>query len=424
MRQRSLSVTAAMSALGMTIALAGCGSTGDSGDVTLKLVAAEYGSSAANSTERYWLAMVAEFESRNPGIKIDIDIRPLKTIDSDVAQMVKDGKAPDIAQVGSYADYAKSGKLYTADEVLSVPTQANFLTQLTEAGTVNRIQYGVPFTASTRLLLYNKKFFRKAGLGAPADWADIKGAAQALKEQGVTTPLALPLGSEEAQTETLMWLLSGDGGYTDTADGSYSLDSSQNVKTFSWLKGLVGEGLTGPIAPKNLDRATAFQAFTSGEVGMLNGNPSLLVAAQDRGIDVGSVPLPGVEGKAESSMGVSDWAVAFKQNDHQNEITKFMDFTFDDQNVLTFVGNYDQLPVTYTANERMSANRAYRNLTKFQTPLNNSEFFPYDKTSWSIVSESIRKNIGQAVEPGSSPAGVLGGIARDADSAESAESAE
>lgn len=420
MRQRSLSVTAAISALGMTVALAGCGSTGDSEDVTLKLVAAEYGSSAANSTERYWLAMAAEFESRNPGIKIDIDIRPLKTIDADVAEMVKEGKAPDIAQVGSYADYAENGKLYTADEVLSVPTQANFLTQLTEAGTVNRIQYGVPFTASTRLLFYNKTFFKEAGLDAPKNWADIKDAARALKEQGVTTPLALPLGPEEAQSETLMWLLSGDGGYTDTADGSYSIDSSQNVTTFSWLKDLVGEGLTGPIAPKNLDRATAFKAFTSGQVGMVNGNPSLLVSAQDQGIDVGTVPLPGVGGDAESSMGVADWSVAFKQNDHRQEITKFLDFTFDDQNVLTFVGNYDQLPVTYTANEKMSANRAYRNLTKFQTPLDNSELFPYGKTSWSSVSDSIRKNVGRAVEPGSSPAAVLGGIARDAQTAESA----
>lgn len=82
--------------------------------------------------------------------------------------MVKDGKAPpDIAQIGAYADYAKAGKLYSADEMLSIPTQANFLPKLVDAGRVNRIQYGLPFVASTRLLFYNKKSFSQAGLAAP-----------------------------------------------------------------------------------------------------------------------------------------------------------------------------------------------------------------------------------------------------------------
>ncbi len=39
-----------VSALGMTAVLGGCGLTGDSGEVTLKLVAADYGDSKANSS--------------------------------------------------------------------------------------------------------------------------------------------------------------------------------------------------------------------------------------------------------------------------------------------------------------------------------------------------------------------------------------
>ncbi len=42
-----------VSALGMTVVLGGCGST-DSSDVTLRLVAADYGASAADGSQKYW----------------------------------------------------------------------------------------------------------------------------------------------------------------------------------------------------------------------------------------------------------------------------------------------------------------------------------------------------------------------------------
>jgi multiple sugar transport system substrate-binding protein len=421
-QQRYLGVTAGIAAMGMTMALAGCGATGASGDVTLKLVAADYGNGPANSSEKYWSALAKDFESKNPGIKIDVDVRSWKTVDADVAAMVKRGEAPDIAQIGAYADYVKQGALYSADELLNIPTQANFLTQLSDAGKVNRIQYGLPFVASTRLLFYNQKLFDEAGLSAPKTWADIETDAKALKAKGVPTPFALPLGTEEAQAETMMWLLSGGGGYTETADGSYSIDSAQNVKTFKWLQQkMVGAGLTGSVAPEKLDRAAAFKAFDSGNVGMLNGHPTLMQEAEKAGIKVGMVPLPGVNGKSKYSMGVADWMMAFKQNGHREQAGKFLDFTFSDKNVMDFVGQYDLLPVTYSANDVMAADSKYAALSKFQEALPTSQLPPVGKTSWAKVSESIKKNIGKAVKPGVNPSTVLGEIARDAVTAEAAE---
>ncbi|WP_046506229.1 extracellular solute-binding protein [Streptomyces odonnellii] len=411
-----------MAALGMTMALAGCGSTGGSGDVTLKLVAADYGNGSSDRSDKYWTTLATEFESKHPGIKIDVDVRSWKTVDRDVAEMVKKGRAPDIAQIGSYADYAKDDLLYTADEVLSVPTQANFLAQLSDAGKVNRIQYGLPFIASARLLFYNKKLFKSAGVSAPKNWDDIRTDAEALKANGVTTPIALPLGSEEAQGETMIWLLSGGGGYTNNADDSYDIDSDQNVKTFEWLKkNLVEEKLTGPVAPSKLDRTTAFKAFTSGQVGMLNGHPTLLLDAEREGVDVGILPLPGIDGKPKPAMGVADWMMAFKQNNHGEEIGAFLDFVFEDKNVLDFVGQYDLLPVTYSANEAMAADTRYKDLATFQKVLPTAELYPSGKRSWGGVSQDIKDHIGQAVEPGGNPAAVLGRIARDATAEETSE---
>ncbi|MEU1350476.1 extracellular solute-binding protein [Streptomyces sp. NPDC005775] len=405
----------------MTATLAGCGGAGGSDDVTLKLVAADYGTGEANKSQTYWDGVARSFEDSHPGIKVDVTVLPWTDIDREVAEMVKDGKAPDIAQIGAYADYAKAGKLYSADQMLSIPTQANFLPKLAEAGRVSRIQYGLPFVASTRLLFYNKDLFSQAGLKAPRTWDDIADDAEALKQRGVKYPFALPLGQEEAQAETMMWLLSGGGGYTDDV-GSYNIDSDENVQTFDWLKSnLVDKGLVGPVAPGKLDRAKAFEAFAKGDVGMLNGHPTLMEDAEKRGVNFGMVQLPGADGPTSAPMGVADWIMGFKQNGHRVEMGKFFDFMFSDKNVIEFADKYDLLPVTDTASAAMEDDPKSKPLHEFLAALPDAEFYPFGKTSWAQASESIKQNIGKAVEPGANPQSVLQHIAQESTAAENAE---
>ena len=424
MQQRFLGLTAALAALGMTVALTGCGSSSGSSDVTLKLVAADYDVDGGQSSKKYWSDLAAAFTAKNPGIKIDVQIESWNDVDRKVAEMVKAGKAPDVAQIGAYADYAAADKLYSADQLLSIPVQSNFLGPLVDAGEMRRVQYGLPFVASTRLLFYNKQLFKEAGIKEdPKTWDDLKDDAKKLKANtNAKYPFALPLGPEEAQAETMMWLLSGGGeGYTNQS-GSYSIDSEQNIATFDWLKAnLVEKGLTGPVAPGKLNRKEAFAAFTRGEVGMLNGHPSLMQAAQKANVQVGKVALPGITGKPKSAMGVADWIMGFKQNGHRSEIGKFLDFVFSDKNVLDFAGQNDLLPVTVSASEAMEQSPKHQDLREFLEELPTSVLPPVGKTSWAKVSESIKKNIGTAMEQGTEPKDVLGRIGRDATVAEHAE---
>ncbi|MEV6248604.1 extracellular solute-binding protein [Streptomyces sp. NPDC051742] len=421
-RRRFLGLTAAAAALGLTATMTGCGSLGgDSGDVTLRLVAADYDLTGGDTTEKYWTDLVAAFEAQHPGIKVEISIESWDDVDRKVAEMVEADKAPDIAQIGAYADYAAAGDLYAAEELLTIPVQANFLAPLVEAGEYKRTQYGLPFVASTRPLFYNQTLFDEAGIEAPTSWAELAEAAEKLKDNGVRTPFALPLGPEEAQAEALMWLLSGGGGWTDATD-RYAVDSDANIKTFDWLKkNLVGKGLTGPVAPGKLNRKAAFAAFAKGEVGMLNGHPSLLQEAAKKGVKVGQVPLPGVEGPPKAAMGVADWIMGFKQNGHRKEIGAFLNFVFADDNVLKFAGDNDLLPVTVSASSRMETEPEHADLRVFLKTLPDSQLPPVGKTSWAKVSENVKQNIGKAVTPAGRPADVLGSIGRMATTAEAAE---
>ncbi|GHF00062.1 extracellular solute-binding protein [Streptomyces werraensis] len=410
-----------MSALGLAAVLSGCGVGGASSDVTLTLVAADYGNGAADSSEKYWGDLVERYESDHPDVDIDVSVYSWNDVDRKVKEMVDAGDPPDMAQIGAYADYASQGLLYRAGDLLSIPVQADFLSQLSAAGEVNSVQYGMPFAASTRLLFYNKALFAEAGLTPPETWDELVECAEALKANGVKFPYALPLGPEEAQAETLQWLLSGDGGYTDIG-GTYGIDSTENIETVSWLRDeLVGKGLTGPVAPGELDRAKAFEAFAAGDVGMLNGHPSLMEMARKKGVKYGMVPIPGAEGRTPSTLGVADWMMAFEKNGHRDEIGDFLDFVYSEENVLKFSREYDLLPVTNSASRAMAASGQDKELKPFLDQLPLSELYPVGKMSWASVNAAIKQKIGRAVEPGGSPAGVLGELQAAAVRAESAE---
>ncbi|MFB8176262.1 extracellular solute-binding protein [Streptomyces sp. NPDC055966] len=413
--------------MGMTVLLGGCGSTGSSG-VTLRLVAADYGDSPANSSKKYWDSVVQAYEAQHSGVKVEVSVYSWNDVDAKVKAMVADGHAPDLAQIGAYADYAAAGKLYPASDLLSIRTQADFLSQLSDAGQWNHTQYGIPFGASTRVLFYNKTLFAKAGITTPpTTWDELASDAKALKDKGVTYPVALPLGPEEAQAETMQWLLSGSGsenggnGYTDDV-GTYTIDSAQNVDTFTWLKDdLVGKGLTGPVAPGRLNRADAFAAFANGQVGMLNGHPTLIQQAQQKGVQFGMVPMPGRTGKPRAAMGVADWMMAFKQNGHRDRIGDFLNFVYNEKNVLAFSRDYGLLPVTGSASTAMSESDAApdKALHPFLEQLPTSELYPVGKTSWAAVAAAVKQNIGQAVAPNGDPSGVLTRLQATATAADS-----
>ncbi|MBR8745556.1 extracellular solute-binding protein, partial [Nocardiopsis sp. MG754419] len=120
-----------------------------------RLVAAEYGDSAGNSSKKYWDELVEKYEADHPDVRVQVSVYSWNDVDRKVKEMVAAGKAPDMAQIGSYAEYAARNQLYETGQLLSIPVQADFLPQLSDAGKVRRVAYGMPFAASTRVLFYN-----------------------------------------------------------------------------------------------------------------------------------------------------------------------------------------------------------------------------------------------------------------------------
>jgi multiple sugar transport system substrate-binding protein len=406
--------------------LSGCGDEKPLGDqVTLQFVAVEHGERSGNSSQRFWDKLIGEFRFEHPGIDVDVDLYERGVIDEKVRERVAAGDVPDLAQTtGSFAGYAERDLLYSAREVMSTGTQASIMASLAQAGTVRHVQYGIPFTASTRAFFYNEDLFARAGIEEPpGTWEGLRDAALTLEAVGVETPYGLALGEEAAQAEALSWMLSNGGGYLDDG-GTYDFDSPQNVATFEWLRDeLVAPGLTNGD-PEHTDREEAYAAFTSGEVAMLNGHPGLMQLALENGIRFETAPVPGRKGPARTTTGVADWTMAFKENGHAAEIRTFLDFVYQEKYVTEYADTHDMLPVTTEAAYTMREDKDHKALWPFIESLETARFYPLGKPSWGTAAARLNGSVGGAVLEGGDPRAVLRRVQQDAVAAEAEAEAE
>jgi multiple sugar transport system substrate-binding protein len=396
------------------LALVGCSSSGSSGGgsgtTTLKLVVADYGTGPGNASAKYWNTIVTAFEKTHSDIKVNVTSIPWTNFDQQVQTMVQNKQYPDITEGDYFSNYAQDGLLYSAADVLSNP--GNLLPAFKTQGTYNGTQYGMPFTTSSRTLFYNKKLFAAAGItAAPQTWADVEADAAKIKKLG-KVGFGLPLGAEEAQAESYLWML-GDGGGYQTA-GKYTIDSPANVTAFTFLKGLVAAGDTEPN-PATVNRTDLWGQFAQGTIGMINGSPALIPIIQSAGVlkssDWTSVPIAGKTGPLSVTLGVCDNVAAFRPNGHEAQIKEFLDFAYQDKYQLAFDKEYDLLPATTTATKALSSDTVF---SPFLTALPNSVQYPSD-TAWANEKTKIQQTIGTAVT--GNPATVLTQLEQTATSA-------
>jgi multiple sugar transport system substrate-binding protein len=420
MRNRVIATGAATLVMALGLTACGGGDEGGGGEgkgKTIKVVAADYGDKASNASKPFWDKVAKDFEAANAGYKVDVQVINWTDIDKNVKNMIAAGNEPDILQTGGYADKVADDLLYKVDDVMSPATKANIDPAFAKAGEVKGAQYGIPWVSSSRVLFYNKKAFSTAGISkAPTTWAEVADAAKKIKDKkAADIPYALPLGPEETQGETMIWEMGNGGGYTDAA-GKFTLNSPQNIETFKWLQtNLVKPGLTYPN-PASTDRKTAFADFAAGKVGMMNGHPSVVQMAKDGKVDYGVATIPGKDGPLKNTLGVGDWAMAFKDGKAEKDaVKKFLDFTYTKKNLVTFAEMYNFMPVTTDAVAEMKANPKHEALKPFFEALPTAKFYPVNNTAWDVISAEIKKTGGKAASE--DPKAVLDDLQKKAEDA-------
>jgi multiple sugar transport system substrate-binding protein len=415
-------IAAAATGAAALIALAGCssnssspnstGTSTGSSSVTLSFYGADYGTGPANSTTKYWQAVADAFHAANPTITVNVQTVNWTDFPTKVATLIQNKQYPDILEGNPAPPYAQSGLIYKASDVLSASTLSNLIPKFLKDGQYQGTDYGIPFTTSTRAMYYNKKIFAAAGISTPpSTWADLQADAAKIKAKGYIG-YGMPLGSEEAQAELLLWFLGDGGGYVD-ASGTYTINSAANTAALTFMKQLAASGDT-QSNPGGTNRKDIWAEFAQGKVGMMLGSPAVIPIIQAAGMltasDYATAPIPGKDGALAATLGVHDDIVAFNANpSHQAAIKAFLDFAYQDKWQLQFDNEYDLLPATQSAATSMA--NASPMFAAFLGNIANSVNYP-SLANWTSVENQIKTQVGQAIT--GDPAQVLGAIQQSA----------
>jgi raffinose/stachyose/melibiose transport system substrate-binding protein len=177
------------------LALSGCsgssGASGSQGHVTLNYWTTTQQGPSATALP----AMVADFEKANPNITVVVTQKSTDALKTALRQSAGTSAAPDIffqwSGLGLGGTYVKQG--ITLD-LTKYYAQYKWQDRFTPAAMASVTQYGgyqgVPYSADTEGIVYNKALFAQAGItDAPTTYAELTADAQKLKAASIT-PIA------------------------------------------------------------------------------------------------------------------------------------------------------------------------------------------------------------------------------------------
>lgn len=387
----------------------GSGSESEGGATSLEMLVPSY----SDGTKALWEGVIEEFETANPDVDITLQVESWENLESVLNTKIQAGEAPDIYNGGAFSGFASEGLLYPAEDVASPETLSDFQESFAENEKFEGTQYGLPLIASARAMFYNKDLFEEAGITEPpATWDELHAAAKAITEKTGKAGYGMPLGSEEAQGESLIWM-AGNGGGFGTED-EITVDTPENLEALTFMKKMIDDGLT-QSDPGATQRTPMLNVFVQGEIGMVYGLPQTVgqIEAENPELNYGLANVATANGEP-ATLGVADRLLAFKnEGDKAEAVTKFMDFFFAAENYVNWVETEGFLPTTKSGSEALAGNET---LKPFLDMLPNAVFYPTTNPAWNATDGAFKSLLGQ-VGQGKDPAAVLQEIQAKADQA-------
>lgn len=225
--------------------------------------------SAAGAQEETLKKMVSVFESKNPGIKIDVQLTGYGDYFTTLATKVAGGNAPDVFEMNmeNFLSYMLRGQ--TADLTNLGIAKDNY-----SAGTIAAVSsdgklYAVPESFSTCVLIYNKALFDQAGVSYPTDewtWADAQTAAEKIRALGDDI-----WGYNQPITynEFYKSIASNGGSLLNADHTAFTVNSPENVAVLDAMVARVRGDKHVMATQEDLAGRGDWDLFTDGKIGMI-----------------------------------------------------------------------------------------------------------------------------------------------------------
>lgn len=356
-------------------------------ETTISILAPSY----ADSSKGDWEKVIAEFNKTYPKVKVELQIEGWEDFGAKIQSRIQSGDYPDILNDNAFAASAEAKLLHPMGEILSEEVLSNIEPALLANGVgADGAQWAVPDIASSRMLVYNTELFEKAGITeAPKTWSELEDASKRLVALGNgVVGYGMPLGSEEAQVESSLWLWGAGGSWVE--GDALKADSPKAVEAFTQMKRMHAKGLTQPQLED--DRQDLSVLFQNGRLGMMVGHGQVVADATDKGINVALAPVPSKDGQAVAT-GVTDFILAFNTKDakRRQATSAFLNLFYSDAMYEGWYQGTKLLPVTTTMIEKRKSSGTENN-KRFLEALSFVKFQPVGDTKWDALQGALQGN--------------------------------
>lgn len=258
------------------------------------------------------------YEEAHSSVELDFRIQSWSGIGPKVIKALGGKDTPDVIEVGNtqVAQYAESGGLrdLTLESMRDLGSE-DWLPGLAEPGSIGGVQYGIPWYAANRVVIYNKDLFEQAGIKAPPktreQWIADSGKLNSDGDQGMYLP-----GQNWYVLAGFIWDEGGELASEKTGDWKGALNSAAALRGMKFYEQLQALG----AGPKDADEEKPPQAnvFAKGDVAQIISTPSTATLIEKANPELkgklGYFPIPGKTEKAPGSVftGGSDLIVPEK----------------------------------------------------------------------------------------------------------------
>jgi multiple sugar transport system substrate-binding protein len=281
-------------------------------DTTLKLV------EVITSPERTQTlkSIVKDFETANPGAKVEIISLPWGQAFEKFATMVSAGDTPDVVEMPDtwLALYGENGALESLEPYLAKWDETSDLTsRALELGrATKKTAYMLPYGFYLRALFYNKKLFADAGIAEPPKTLDaFLDASKKVSAMPGKYGYCLRGGPGGLNGWVMFGATMNGSNAFFKADGSSTFADPGWEKGLAFLIDLYKKGYV-PKDSVNWGFNEVVAGFYSGTCAMLDQDPDALIAIDERmkPDDYGVAPMPkGPAGKAFPTIGYAGWSM-------------------------------------------------------------------------------------------------------------------
>ncbi|MCC8477932.1 extracellular solute-binding protein [Streptomyces globisporus] len=215
----------------------------------------------------------SDFEKRHPTIDVKIQIQEWDGIGQKITAALASNDAPDVIEAGNtqVAQYAESGGLLDLSDRKDELNGEDWLSGLAEPGSYEGKQYGIPYYAANRVVIYRTDLFEKAdvdaaGIKTREQWID----ATTKLNKGGTQGIYLP-GQMWYALAGFIWDEGGDLAAESGGKWSGALDTPEALRGMEFYEQLqaLGKG------PKDSDEDDPPQAevMAQGQVAQVISTP-------------------------------------------------------------------------------------------------------------------------------------------------------